>query len=106
MKIHRILVLLALMAVSNLAVAECPSGSGLAQVDAILDYCGQVDPALAPEVIQFKRLLTQGTPGNEVEKIIGGKDYQHTYNETKEALSRLPKSEVIASCTATLGGKK
>lgn len=106
MKIHRIIVLLALMAVSNLAIAECPSSSGLAQVDAILDYCGQVDPALAPEASQFKRLLTQGTSGQELDKIIDGKDYQHVYTETKEALSRIPKSVVIAACSDALGGKK
>jgi len=106
MKIHHTIALLALMAVPNVAFAECPSSSGLAQVDAILDYCAQVDPALASNASAFKRLLTQGTSVGELDKIIDGKDYQHVYSETREALTKLPKSLVIASCSDTLGGKK
>ena len=102
-KMHRIAILSALLASAGLAVAECPSGSSLGQVDAILDYCAQIDPALAPQANAFKRLLLNGEPARETSKVLGSRDFHNSYDEIRDALAKVPKSQGIAACTSTLG---
>jgi len=105
LKIHRIVCLSALLAFPQFAVAECPKASSLAQVEGILDYCAQVDPALAPRVQQFKSVVLHGVPEKELEVVVQSKDFKQTYTEIRQELSKVPTSTVISACTSTLGGK-
>lgn len=102
-KVHCVATLSAFLAISSLGVAECPSGSSMGQIDAILDYCASIDPALAPQTDAFKRELTKGVPDREIDKVLESRDFHESYDTFRVALAKIPKSQGIAACTGGAG---
>jgi uncharacterized protein YktA (UPF0223 family) len=103
LKIHCIASLFALLAISSLALAECPSSSSLAQVEGILDYYAQIDPALAPQANAFKRLVVNGVPEKELERVLESSNFRSSYDSIRDALAKIPQSQGISVCRSTLG---
>ena len=108
LRFSAILVTGAVLAVSSLAHSTPSagsaqsSGSGLFQVELILDYCAKVDPASATN---YRKALTKIT-GSEGE--IGDTSNPTVAAQTadiKAQLARLPVSTGITACRNFLAGK-
>ena len=103
MKIRYFVALFAVLILSSSTFASCPAASGIAQVEAILDFCGQVDPAVASQASQLRAVLLQGVPQKEVADALESPSYRQSYQAEWNTLTQMPKSQVIAACSSGLG---
>lgn len=107
MKTIRISCLAAVMAVPSLAMAELPfSRQGLAQVEATLDFCSQVNPKAADKLKDHGKRLIKGLPGAELEEARKSEEYQKTYEFMTTELGKVAKDEAVKACAGFLEEKQ
>jgi hypothetical protein len=103
LKFHHFVFVLAVFTLTNCALAQTAAAG---QVEGILDYCVRVSPNLAPQVVAFKRSLSQDAPHTNPSGNLALKEfrpYVGSYEAVQLALSKVPKSQVVSACTSALG---
>jgi hypothetical protein len=105
MKIHRVLYLSSMIALSQLALAELPSKAALGQVEGTLDFCARVDTQSAAKYEEQKKRLVKDVPEKEVAAARESTEYKEAYDAISEALEKGPKDEAAKACTSFLASK-
>ncbi len=83
----------------QVARADPPvDGATLGQLEAVLEYCAHLDPALA----ERNKVLAQGLTGratdDELAKVRAGATYRAAYDATRAELARQPKDDADKAC--------
>ena len=103
MKLHPAISVIAALTVSMLAHADAPARPSvpppaLVQVEAILAFCSDIDPADAAAYHQLLRLIT----GHQSDRDAGGKieGFHHAVDAFSDTLEALPRQQAIKTCKA------
>lgn len=104
MKTNRILCLCAAVTIPQFALAELPfTDESLGTTRAMVDFCGQIDSAIAAKYQQQVALLVQGVPEEELAKARSSDEYKAAYAQTGTALSGISKPDAAEACNRFLG---
>lgn len=96
-------VVASLLLVSQAARADLPlSGAALGQLEAVLEYCGRVDPASAERYQQFAKVLTAGAKDEEISKARKSPEYLDAHDSQRKELDKLPTEELAKTCAEGL----
>ncbi len=106
MKLFRIAVLSAMVALAPLALAKLPVPNGLlGKVEGALDFCAQADPQSAAKYQGKKKAFVQGASDNEVAEARASKEYKEGYDSAGDEMSKQSKDESKKTCAAALEGE-
>ena len=106
MKIHRILCLVAAIAIAELALAKLPfSNEAFGRIDGILDFCAQAHKEAAPQYQERKKAMIGEVPEKEVTEARGTQEYKEAFEGVSSQLAKVPKDKAVAACKAFLEGK-
>ncbi len=88
---------------SQLIAADVPGGNqALAQLDAIINYCSGLDPALSQAGQQRLTAIIGKASSQELADARGTDEYRQTYDAMTAQLSGLEKEQALQQCK-TLG---
>lgn len=92
---------LALAMWGQLLAADVPGGNqGLAQLDAIINYCSSLDPALQRAGQQRLSAITGKASPQELADARGSDEYRSAYDAITTQLSALQREQAIQQCKA------
>lgn len=106
-KLDRILCLLAIGMIPQLASAEIPfTAQSMANLQATIDFCGQNKPKEAAIYREELKRFVQSLPEKEVAVVLESDDYKSTYESISAALATLGQHEADETCQRLLAPKK
>ena len=95
--------LAALLVVSQAARADLPmSGAALGQLEAVMEHCSRISPALAARFREFARGLTGKATDKDLAAARDSAEYRDAHDEANEELAKLPKEESDKACVEGL----
>ncbi len=106
MKASRILCVCAAVVLPQLAAAEDHRGQvnisaqALGIVDAVLNYCTQVDPRDTALFQAQRKSVLNGSSEDAVEGLRGSRAYRGSYDLIEDALKGVSRSEAAQTCAA------
>ena len=108
MRASRILCVLAAVVLPQLAAAEDHGQQGqisispqaLGIVEAVLNYCSEVDPRDAATFQAERKNLLGGASGDAAEDLRGSSAYRESYHLISDALKGLAKGQAAQTCAA------
>jgi hypothetical protein len=106
MRIHRILLVCAAIAIPQLSNAKLPfSNDVFGKVEGILNYCSEVNPESAAKYRDVAKAFVKDVPENEVTEARKSAEYKDSYDGISEELNKVPKDAGIQTCKAPLESK-
>ena len=106
MKASHFVCVCAAAALPQLALATATTNNstdpqGLGIVDAVFDFCAQVDPRDRASFDSLKVLVAHGTPSG----VEGTDAYKKGYDTTRQALAKVSKDDAVKACAAGVSSK-
>jgi hypothetical protein len=105
MTISKMLCLYAVVALPAFAADAPLSGEALGSVQGTIDFCAQIDPGSADQNHGFSKLVVQGAPATDVEKVRRTDEYKEAYEKVSAQLRNVPKQQAVESCKGFVEGK-
>ena len=110
MKTYRMLILCAAIAVPQFISAEDAPPSALnsrtlGQIEAIIDYCVNISPAMAKAKGTATPSISKASK-KELDEARNSDDYKEAYDSTTAALNEVPQGRVLEACNATMPQKQ
>jgi hypothetical protein len=99
-KVYRILFLCGVVALPQLAMADQPSPQALGMVQAILNFCAEVDPHDAASFQAQWKVLSGGVPAQQLASIEDGSAYKQAYDLISGELGKTSKASAAGTCAA------
>lgn len=107
MKPCRVLNLVAIVALSQLALADSAvTGESLGKLQSTLDFCAQRNPQTALKYREQAKELLQGAAEKEVAEARRTEEYKEAYKANRAALAEVPKENVAEACNDLLASLK
>jgi hypothetical protein len=107
MRIHRILLICAAIAIPQLSNAKLPfSNDVLGKVEGILNYCSEVNPESAAKYLDVAKAFVKDVPEWEVTEARKTTEYKDSYDGIRTELGKAPKDTTVQTCKAALESKK
>jgi hypothetical protein len=100
MKLHRILLLTIVCVAAQVAVAGevGPDPKVLGTTEAILSYCGKLDPSLAAKYLEQIQQITRGASDEAVAEVRKSEEYRHAREAVDEALEKVDGKDALKAC--------
>ncbi|WP_211453730.1 hypothetical protein [Collimonas antrihumi] len=103
MKLYLLASLCALASFSLAIAAESPlDGSTLAQVDAIVAHCGQINPADSARYQDLLKPVIADVSADDLATIRKSEVYQQAYETITAQLVATKKDDVVAACAGAI----
>src|SRR5271169_5950663 len=107
MRIHRILLVCAAIAIPQLSDAKLPfSNDAFGKVEGILNYCATINSESAVKYQDAAKAFVKGLPEKEVTEARKTAEYKDSYDGITTELDKAPKDATIQTCKAALESKK
>jgi hypothetical protein len=107
MRVSRILLVCAVMAMPQLSTAKLPfSNDALGKVEGIMNYCARVNPESAAKYQDAAKAFVKDLPEKEVTEARKSAEYKDSYDGIAAELDKAPKDATIQTCKAALESKK
>jgi hypothetical protein len=107
MRIQRILLVCAAIAIPQLSNAKLPvSNDVFGKVEGILNYCVKVNPESAAKYQDAAKAFVKDVPENEVTEARKTAEYKDSYDGITTELDKAPKDTAVQTCKAALESKK
>ncbi len=105
MKMHRILLLSGVCAAAQVAVANevGPDPKVLGTTEAILSYCGKLDPSLAEKYLGHIQQITGGASDEAIAEVRKSEEYRHAREAAEEALQGVDEKDALKACAPRVG---
>jgi hypothetical protein len=98
MKKRAVAALFAALTLSTSASADATSNAAMGQVDAILSYCSEVNPANAFGYQAFRRSLVKSFGAGSFEAASHTSQYQVAFSTTSKILAQVPRAYGLQAC--------
>jgi hypothetical protein len=106
MKIHRILLVCAALAIPQLSNAKLPfSNDAFGKVEGILTYCAKVNPESATKYHDAAKAFVKDVPEKEVTEARQTTEYKDSFEGISADLEKAPKDASVKACKAALETK-
>lgn len=107
MRIHRGVVVISAILVSQIALAKLPMANDVfGKSEGTLDFCARARPQDASKYQERKKSLVRGAPDKEVADARKSQEYKTAYDWITDELGKLPKDQTTAACDAVLQSDK
>ena len=105
MKLHRILLLAGVCVAAQLAVASEvePDPKVLGTTEAILAYCGKLDPSLAEMSLEQIQQITRGASEEAIAEVRKSEQYRHARAAVDEVLEKIDEKVAQKACAQRAG---
>jgi hypothetical protein len=81
---------------------SAPDARSLATAEAILDYCGKLDPSSAERYLTQARVIAQGASEDVLVKVRETNEYQQAHGELDESLAQVEARNAKNVCAKLL----
>jgi hypothetical protein len=100
MKLHHILLLPVVWVAAQVAVAGevSPDPKILGTTEAILSYCGKLDPSLADKYLEQIQQITRGASDEAIANVRKSEEYRHAREAVDAALENVDQKEALKAC--------
>ena len=99
MKLHRILLSLAIVALSQLAIAELPfTSQAIGTMQGATDFCARIQPNKAKIHREMAKRLVQGITTEEMAEIMKADEYKAAYESLSNALVKVSFDQAVDAC--------
>jgi hypothetical protein len=103
MKISRIVCLSIAIVIPQLATAKVPMpAESFGQIESVLDFCSQVNPKLASNYKDFKKMLAGDATDKELADARDQQEYKDSYQSANEKLTKLEPEKAVKTCSSLL----
>lgn len=103
MKINRISLACAAIAVPQLALADLPFAAGeFGNLETTLKFCAELQPESAAKYKEIAKRYVGNVPEKDLAEARRTPEYQQAYETNGEFLANLPKERVIEACNSFL----
>src|ERR1700746_3200585 len=103
MKLYRIRALLAMLALSQIALSQSavPPGA-LGKVEATVGFCGRGDSTNANKYEELRKRIVAGMSDKELADARNSSEYRDSFQEATDELERLPTAKAVEACRGAL----